>query len=185
MPFMEPQIVEDDWIVTDSKHGGQVIPLDVLGTKGAAELQDIIKRIDAGDDDAKDEATALLDDYLEPGTTRLDDVVIEHAFGFRFSAPGYMDASEWELFDTEAEAVEHAREECFDEGYCYDCECEIGDDDGCTCSPPCSECEKNEVLSTPPYFANPTPGTSASNMSLLTRACRETGRAHADSAPAS
>jgi hypothetical protein len=45
--------------------------------------------------------------YVEP-----NDDVIETFFGYgvRLSAPGYLDCTEWEVFETEAEAEERGKE---------------------------------------------------------------------------
>lgn len=36
--------------------------------------------------------------------------VVEHGYGVRLSAPGYLDCTEWEVFDTSAERDSRAKE---------------------------------------------------------------------------
>lgn len=84
--FMKPQIVRDDWYVVDTTNGNTFIPIDVIGE-------------DAEKDDFAD--------YIEG--EYLDHEKIT-GWGARLSAPGYLDCTDWCVFDTEEKAKEHLRE---------------------------------------------------------------------------
>src|SRR6185312_4965791 len=95
MAFMQKQIEEDTWYEVDTKAGISFIPVDVVG------------KLDY-DDDAEDFTVDSKDNllqYLE--VFKVEDIYsVEErkGFGARMSAPGYLDCTEWAVFDTYEEA---------------------------------------------------------------------------------
>lgn len=98
MSFMEVEMTgKEEWISYDSDTaGGGVIPMDVL----SAEER---RLFDAGD-------YSGIVKYTEAIRGDLYDVKVIKGYGVRLSAPGYLDATEWDVFDTKREAEEHADE---------------------------------------------------------------------------
>jgi hypothetical protein len=83
MGFMEQQIVGPcDWWEADTREGIFFIPQSDFSKDFVIEQYDI------------DES----------------DVTTRHGFGARMSAPGYMDCTEWCVFDTEREAEAYLAE---------------------------------------------------------------------------
>ena len=83
--FMEPQVELWDWFIYEDEHGG---------------------------------TTAVDHDYLHdiPPMCIVD--VIEQrctGYGARLSAPGYMDCTDWVVFDTEQEAIDYLAETYLDQ----------------------------------------------------------------------
>lgn len=99
MPFMQRQITEKQtWLELDGPHGIISIPypsdqFDVEGTK--AEL-----------DKETPDLSIFSDAY--PGEIWAASVI--EGFGCRLSAPGYMDCTEWAVFQTEQECLEYLDE---------------------------------------------------------------------------
>lgn len=88
MSFMQPQIEFGQYFAVETNQGTFIVPADVIGSN---------KSIAAG----------VFTDYVE-GTIPDDDELIEIKEGWlaRLSAPGYMDCTDWSVFDTEEEAVQ-------------------------------------------------------------------------------
>ena len=107
--FMQPVVEEGDWVMLDGPNGGECIPADVVDLD---EVRDLMKRMEEGEKKISLEGTGLRD-YTQ--NREIYDLDIKHGFGAHFSAPGYMDQTEWTVFDTEKEAVEFLKEE--NEGY--------------------------------------------------------------------
>lgn len=118
MGFMEPEIQEGDWFSIDGPCGGEHIPADLVSL-------DIPEKIT--EEWLEDVALPALHDFIE--NRKLWTVEKIHGFGARLSAPGYMDCTEWTVFDTEEEAKDHIRE-FYD--VCPDCDAEISES-GCDC----------------------------------------------------
>lgn len=86
--FMQPQVVHDSWYEVSTTHGTVWIPKDVIGHG------------DASPDDLKEYCEG---DYQEHS--------VLCGWGARLSAPGYLDCTEWTVFDGEEEAKEFLRSE--------------------------------------------------------------------------
>ena len=108
MGFMEREIQEGGWVEVETSHGTQVIPADIL------DLGKLGEAIFTGNDDMAYEA---VEQYLEPGAKPdgVDAYTYKWGFGARLSAPGYMDCTEWAVFDTEDEAEHYLEEQYGDE----------------------------------------------------------------------
>lgn len=99
MSFMQPQVTERTlWIEIDGPCGITAIPFDLVFRGTRAEFEDL-------DDDARAELVA---DYYESSTVWRIDVVEGH--GARMSAPGYLDCTEWCVFQSVEEAEEYLKD---------------------------------------------------------------------------
>ena len=88
--FMQPEIVEDTWYVGEDKYRVYfAIPSDVMA------LEQVIEETGA-----------------DP-----EDIETVKGFGARIQAPGYMDASDWTVYDTEQEAIDYLMEYYAPEDY--------------------------------------------------------------------
>jgi hypothetical protein len=89
MAFMIPEVVEGDWLVVDGPMGGEVVDVDVVGSEWAAGLvRDIAKS--AGSVVLENAAV----DYFENHVIHEAEVI--HGWCGRFTAPGYMDRTDWD-----------------------------------------------------------------------------------------
>ncbi len=92
--FMQPSITRKmAWVELDGTHGSTFLPLADVGAFVPSETDD--------DDEAEIE---YYSEYYE-GTIQSINYV--DGFGARLSAPGYMDATDWTVFPTEAEAEDY------------------------------------------------------------------------------
>jgi len=82
--FMKPQIVFDDWWMVDGADGITYFPADMFSEEDVRE--------------------AVFGPVYEI-------ILLKDKYGVRWSAPGYMDATEWTVFDTEQEALDYIKEE--------------------------------------------------------------------------
>jgi hypothetical protein len=102
MAFMEQQVEFGQWVVVDTNCGGCVLPADLVDV-------DKVKRWAESDSPwAKNKLAKLVGDYIEG--TEIYSVEIKAGWGGRLSAPGYMDCTEWSVYDTEEEALEELTE---------------------------------------------------------------------------
>jgi len=95
MPFIEPQITgKQKWYQIDGNCGITNVPFEVIGK---ASLRSVAK----------------FRDYYEGSDIYRVELVI--GYGARLSAPGYMDCTEWSVFDTRDEAEAYLQEMYGDE----------------------------------------------------------------------
>lgn len=100
MPYMVPQITKDKWIEVDGPMGTEFIPLDVWAQQ---EIDKIIAEI--ANEKYENAFSTWLKDYCE--NSEAWSLSLVEGFGARLSAPGYMDKTEWSVFNTELEARKH------------------------------------------------------------------------------
>lgn len=98
MAFMQQQITRKMWWVEiDGTCGITAVALDDL-TKDQRAIADSV----SGDPDAEpDDLQAHFGDYYEG---EVQSISTREGFGARMSAPGYLDCTEWAVFDSEKEA---------------------------------------------------------------------------------
>ena len=97
MAFMQQQISGPGmWVELDGTSGITALPFDVL----SRHEQEIAESIDSDSEDPED-LQAHFGDYYDG---KVQSVSTRTGFGARLSAPGYMDCTEWSVFDTESEA---------------------------------------------------------------------------------
>jgi len=123
MAFMQPDIQFGDWIEVDGNAGTDYIPPGFVSLPDYAEFA---ASYDGDDVDGayRDAAFAAVADYTE--NRECYSISERKGYGVRLSAPGYMDCTDWSVFDTEAECRDHLVE--FWE-VCPDCgedECDCG-----------------------------------------------------------
>lgn len=95
MGFMEKQVTDKQmWIEIDGNDGISAVPADIAG--------DVLVAVKLGND-ARAEELAL---EFYSGS-RVFEVTMRDGFGARMSAPGYMDCTEWSVFDTAEEAEQY------------------------------------------------------------------------------
>jgi hypothetical protein len=88
MGFMQRQVTEKKlWWEVETTHGTEFLPVESIGKEPA-------------DSDA-------FADYREGDVLSWEQ---REGFGARLSAPGYLDCTEWSVFDTEKEAQEYLDE---------------------------------------------------------------------------
>ena len=92
MSFMQQQVTHKQrWIRAETSQGTDFLPTDLVGDL-----------MNSGYSDESDEADrATLQQYCE-GTVESWESLL--GYGARLSAPGYMDCTEWVVFDTAEEA---------------------------------------------------------------------------------
>lgn len=82
MSFMQKQIThKQSWWAVETSHGTEIVPTDLVSSEPA-------------DSDA-------FSDYCEG---QVQSWKLIEGYGARLSAPGYIDCTEWSVFDTVAEA---------------------------------------------------------------------------------
>lgn len=86
---MQEQVIYDRWCVIDTTHGTVAIPHDLVCARKGKTLNIT----------ARDVADFIDGDFI--GCEIVD------GWGARLSMPGYMDATEWTVFETEEQAHKH------------------------------------------------------------------------------
>ena len=98
MTFMKPVIEFGKWYEIDSPCGVSVVPFDIIGTIHQAFLCN----------PPSSYARKRVLDYAECSDAKdIWTIEIREGFGARLSASGYMDCTEWTVFDSEKEAKEY------------------------------------------------------------------------------
>ena len=96
MAFMEPQIEFGEWYEIDGPNGTEVIPADIVGD------------VDLDDFGSGNDIPDALDSYCENRTAY--SIQKREGWGARLSAPGYLDCTDWSVFDSEDEARSYLAE---------------------------------------------------------------------------
>lgn len=114
MAFMERQIVEQDWIEVDTAQGIWTIPAELLPNVVAAFADDFELRGGSGSLEDILDVDGIPESILQYTEAykadQIYNVELRHGFGARLSAPGYMDCTDWTVFDTEDEATAYLDE---------------------------------------------------------------------------
>jgi len=116
MAFMQPEILKGSWLMVDGDHGIDAIPAQlfdpaVLNSFGHTHAEWTVEP----DSEGFEKLCAHVRDYTE--NRNIYSINLRRGYGARLSAPGYMDCTEWSVFDTEQEAEEYLRDmypECDD-----------------------------------------------------------------------
>jgi hypothetical protein len=97
MAFMEPEVTgKDEWAEVETNSGTWWVPFDILSKSEAESAR-------------RGDFEPLLQ-YTEGTQVYSDQSSIRKGYGVRLSAPGYMDATEWEVYGSLKEAKRRARE---------------------------------------------------------------------------
>src|SRR5260370_41630348 len=110
MPFMQKQVTEKRaWIRVETSCGTEFIDTSTLGLLGLRDSQTKTHKLTAKE---REEAISDLSPYCE-GTIQEWETI--RGYGARLSAPGYLDCTEWTVFDTAEEAQAYLDENFPDE----------------------------------------------------------------------
>jgi hypothetical protein len=93
MSFMQHQVEQGDWYKVETDNGTEFVPVDVVGGIG----------LEMGEESDDETTLDRIADYCEG---RPQSVKLIEGWGVRLLAPGYMDCTEWTVFETEEEAEE-------------------------------------------------------------------------------
>ena len=98
--YMEPQITgKEHWAEVETNCGTEYVPIEQLGLS--------LPSFDENPAHCR-RCEFLLRDYLEGD--RIYRLAIREGYGARFSAPGYLDCTQWAVFNTEDEARAYLEE---------------------------------------------------------------------------
>jgi hypothetical protein len=104
MAFMEKQITHNQtWIEVETTHGTEWIDAYDLGL----HLRDSQTLTHSLTDKERESIVSRLSDYCEGAIQEWKTI---RGCGARLSAPGYMDCTEWAVFDTPEEAEAYLKE---------------------------------------------------------------------------
>lgn len=93
MSFMCPEIWQESYYTVETKHGTEIVPVDVCG---------ILEETD--DEWTDEELQDHFRDYIEGG--EVYSAELSEGWLYRLSAPGYMDCTDTGSAATEQEAIE-------------------------------------------------------------------------------
>jgi hypothetical protein len=106
--FMQPDIQKGEWVEIDGPQGGESVSAEYVDM---AEVAALIEQLEAGNQ--VDLKNTSLKDFVQNDKAFSINVVT--GYGARLSAPGYLDSTEWTVFDTEDEAKAFLKEMYGDE----------------------------------------------------------------------
>lgn len=134
MSFMKPQIVYGGWYTLDGSNGTEHIPSN-LANVSSLRIGEILLVSDAVahlnycdlEECEKCNQTEEIYELLEYSSLysskdHIESVSLRCGFGARLSAPGYLDCTDWVVFDTKEEARDYLRDEY--------CECDMDNNNG-------------------------------------------------------
>lgn len=107
MAFMQLESEFGVWYLVEGPNGTDVIPASVAGD---CEQADIGATFTPENDPDFVNLLDDLRDYMENEPERVTSIEIRECWGARYSAPGYMDCTDWVLGETQEEAESEARE---------------------------------------------------------------------------
>ena len=113
MAFMQPQIVKQRWLMIDGPNGTEHIPDEFIREPHLGGFSEDKRKAFTECDEYTQFLFAQAEDYRR--NEKAYSVEFIEGYGARFSAPGYLDATDWTIFDTEAEAVKHLLDQHFDD----------------------------------------------------------------------
>lgn len=108
--FMQPEIVEGLWIRIETMIGTWFIPEDIA-PRTASDFADAVAE---GLHHVDEVCATLACDVLEfteaTDANHIQEVERIEGFGARLSASGFLECTDWSVFETEEEAREHLEE---------------------------------------------------------------------------
>jgi hypothetical protein len=126
MAFMEPQVAFGHWYEIDGPAGTEWVPAELVGevtiTHADGRVEERFPTLDEMQE--FDGLTAEAEACRFPIPTALADycenreawsIKVTKGWGARLSAPGYLDCTDWCVFETEQEAWDYLKENYLDE----------------------------------------------------------------------
>jgi hypothetical protein len=117
MSHLEPQLIYEMWYEVSGDYGTEFVPYDIVGDLEEV-LQDAsgseVRHVKHGKIIGWDLTAEAFDppkeltDYLE--NRILYEVRLRPGYGVRLSAPGFLDATDWQVYNTRKEAEAALRE---------------------------------------------------------------------------
>jgi hypothetical protein len=104
MAFMEPQIEQGQWYEIDTDNGITFIPADIVNKADGLTIGQSADMADASWETVEE----LIRPYCQANP---QSVKLIEGWGARLSAPGYLDCTDWTVFETEQEARDYLRDE--------------------------------------------------------------------------
>jgi len=103
---MEPQVEFGDWFAIEGPMGNEWVPADIVN----GNVEERFNPYASGEGYVN--AAIPIPDQLQPYCENREAWVIAkvRGWGARLSAPGYMDCTEWVVFDSEQEARDYLKE---------------------------------------------------------------------------
>jgi hypothetical protein len=102
MSFMQPQIELGEWYQVETNYGTETVPADLI------DLPLKLDETATTDNHGLAHMAEALRDYLEG--TQVREITRIKGYGARLSAHGYMDCTEWNVFETEQAAKDYLDE---------------------------------------------------------------------------
>jgi hypothetical protein len=111
MSFMKTYITEEcEWVVIETSSGDFFVPEEEV-SNAVSDWCDAVEEEQYTPDEVSNTVKCDLLDFTEVfDTEKIFSVQRVHGYGARLSAPGYLDCTEWGVFDTEQEAREYLEE---------------------------------------------------------------------------
>lgn len=113
MSFMQPQVIKKRWLTIDGPNGTESIPAELVKEPHLGGFSEAKQKLFAQCEEYAKYLFEAAKDYRE--NDRFYSVEFVDGFGARMSAPGYLDATDWAVFDTEAEAVKYLLDQYLDD----------------------------------------------------------------------
>lgn len=103
MSFMQPQIVFGKWLVFETRGGVEVFPDDLIPEHRLGVNQALFE------EDDPERFNSLVADIAayRQHEGRVYFFFLREGYGARLSAPGYLDCTEWVVFDSKKEAKKY------------------------------------------------------------------------------
>lgn len=98
--FMQPQIGYDTWAVIETENGIYFVSITDCGSPSAWNYSTVNFGICLAN------VASYYGDYVPSGEDSISEISYREGYGARLSASGYMDCTEWTVYDTEMEAIE-------------------------------------------------------------------------------
>ena len=109
--FMKPQIEFGRWLLVDGACGIEAVNTDWVYAPNWMKLG-VDYELDCLEEDSDlRNVRDGLESYVETDLDCINTITKVEGYGARLSAPGYMDCTEWTVFETREEAEEFLREE--------------------------------------------------------------------------
>lgn len=111
MPHMQPQFESGEWVEVDTTEGTTFIPPGLVTLPDESDYTDDDGNYD--EEGYNEAAGAVVRDYV---SGRVLTITTRQGVGARLSAPGYLDCTDWSVYDSYAEAVDGIADDVLEDG---------------------------------------------------------------------